>query len=150
MPPSPSPPLLLFDMSKSPPNTLSINLLNGRPAPKLLRGCRTTVYNCCSSRWSHCLWNRSSDSGCAPLSWKCCCFRCRQQLVLKTCLRVFLTRRPDTANVSATSCDVGLFFSVSYVMSLHNSHHVVIVTTHLSCLLLAKLFSCRLWYSSLM
>ena len=44
------------------------------------------------------------------LSWKCCRFRCRQQLVLKTCLRVFPTRRPDTADVSATSCDIGFFF----------------------------------------
>jgi len=37
-------------------------------------------------------------------------FRCRPQLVLKTCLRVLLTRRPNTADVSATSCDVGFFF----------------------------------------
>jgi hypothetical protein len=44
------------------------------------------------------------------LSWKCCRFRCHQQLALKTYLRVFPTRRPDTANVSATSCDVGFFF----------------------------------------
>ncbi len=52
------------------------------------------------------------------LSWKCCRFRCRPQLVLKTCLRVFPTRRPDTADVSATSCDVRFFFSVSYVVSV--------------------------------
>jgi len=50
------------------------------------------------------------------LSWKCRRFRCCPQLVLATCLRVF--PRPDTADVSATSCDVGFFFSVSYVMSL--------------------------------
>ena len=56
------------------------------------------------------------------LSWKCRSFRCRPQLVL-TC--VFPTRRPDTADVSATSCDVGFFFSVSYVVSLPNSRHVV-------------------------
>jgi hypothetical protein len=31
--------------------------------------------------------------------------------------------------VSATSCDVGFFFSVSYVMSLPNCRHVVVVTT---------------------
>ena len=66
MPPSPSPPLFLLATSKSPPNTLSINLLNGRPMPKLLRGCRTAAYDCCSSRRSHCLWDRSSDSACAP------------------------------------------------------------------------------------
>ena len=77
-----------------------------------------------------------------PLSWKCRRFRCRQQLVLKTCLRVFPTRRPDTADVSATSCDVGFFFSVSYVVSLPNCRPVVVVTTHLSCLLRTKLFSC--------
>jgi len=59
------------------------------------------------------------------LSWKCRRFRCRPQLVLKTCLRVFPTRRPDTANVSATSCDVGFFLSVSYVVSLPNCRHVV-------------------------
>jgi hypothetical protein len=52
------------------------------------------------------------------LSWKCRHFRCRPQLVLTTWCRVFLTRRPDTADVSATSCDVGFFFSVSYVVSL--------------------------------
>ncbi len=39
--------------------------------------------------------------------------------------RVFPTRRPDTADVSATSCDVGFFFSVSYVVSLPNCRHVV-------------------------
>jgi hypothetical protein len=32
--------------------------------------------------------------------------------------------------VSATSCDVGFFFSVSYVVSLPNCRHVVVVTTH--------------------
>ena len=41
---------------------------------------------------------------------------------------------PDTtarhADVSATSCDVGFFFSVSYVVSLPNCRHVVVVTTH--------------------
>ena len=36
-------------------------------------------------------------------SWKCHHFRCRPHLVLTTCLRVFPTRRPDTADVSATS-----------------------------------------------
>ena len=51
-------------------------------------------------------------------------------MVLTTCLRVFPTRRPDTADVSATSCDVGFFFSVSYVVSLPNCRHVVVVTTH--------------------
>jgi hypothetical protein len=81
------------------------------------------------------------------LSWKCRRFRCCQQLVLKTCLRVFPTRQPDTADVSATSCDVEFFFSVSYVMSLLNCRHVVVVSTHLSCLLCAILFSCNLWYS---
>jgi len=65
----------------------------------------------------------------ASLSWKCCHFRCRLQLVLKACLRVFPTRRPDTVDVSATSCDVGFFFSVSYVVSLPNCRHVVVVTT---------------------
>ena len=65
------------------------------------------------------------------LSWKCRRFRCRPQLVLKTCLRVFPTRRPNTADVSATSCDVGFFFSVSYVVSLPNCRHVVVVNrTH--------------------
>jgi hypothetical protein len=37
----------------------------------------------------------------AGLSWKCRRFRCLQQLVLTTCFRVFPTRRPDTADVSA-------------------------------------------------
>ena len=65
------------------------------------------------------------------LSWKCRFFRCRPLLVLKTCLRVFPTRRPNTADVSATSCDVGFFFSVSYVVSLPNCRHVVVVNpTH--------------------
>jgi len=37
---------------------------------------------------------------------------------------------PDTsADVSATSCDVGFFFSVSYVVSLLNCQHVVVVNT---------------------
>ena len=63
------------------------------------------------------------------LSWKCRFFRCRPQLVLTTWCRVFLTRRPDTADVSATSCDVGFFFSVSYVVSLPNCRHVVVGTT---------------------
>ena len=63
------------------------------------------------------------------LSWKCRFFRCRPQLVLKTYLRVFPTRRPDTAVVSATSCDVGFFFSVSYVVSLPNCRHVVVRST---------------------
>ncbi len=65
------------------------------------------------------------------LSWKCRHFRCRQQLVLKTFHRVFPTWRPDMADVSATSwCDVGFFFSVSYVMSLPTCRHVVVVTTN--------------------
>ncbi len=64
------------------------------------------------------------------LSWKCCFFRCRPQLVLKTCLCVFPTRRPDTADVSATSCDVGFFFSVSYVVSLPNCRHVVVCSNY--------------------
>ena len=63
------------------------------------------------------------------LSWKCRFFRCRPQLVLTTWCRVFPTRRPDTAVVSATSCDVGFFFSVSYVVSLPNCRHVVVVST---------------------
>ena len=63
------------------------------------------------------------------LSWKCRFFRCRPQLILTTWCRVFPTRRPDTAVVSATSCDVGFFFSVSYVVSLPNCRHVVVVTT---------------------
>jgi hypothetical protein len=62
------------------------------------------------------------------LSWKCRCLRCRPQLVLTTWFRVFPTRRPDTADVSATSCDVEFFFSVSYVVSLPNCQHVVVVT----------------------
>ena len=61
------------------------------------------------------------------LSWKCRFFRCRPQLILTTWCRVFPTRRPDTADVSATSCDVGFFFSVSYVVSLPNCRHVVVV-----------------------
>ncbi len=44
---------------------------------------------------------------------------------LETFLCVFPTRRLDTANVSATSCDDGFFFSVSYVVSLPNCRHVV-------------------------
>ena len=63
------------------------------------------------------------------LGWKCRFFRCRPQLVLKTCLRVLLTRWPDTADVSVTSCDVGFFFSVSYVVSLPNCRHVVVRST---------------------
>ena len=58
------------------------------------------------------------------LSWKGCCFRCRPQLVLTTWFRVV------PADVSATSCDVRFFFSVSYVVSLTNCRHVVVVTTH--------------------
>ena len=63
----------------------------------------------------------------SDLSWKFRRFRCRPQLVLTTWCRVFPTRQPDTANVSATSCDVGFFFSVSYVVSLPNCRHVVVV-----------------------
>ena len=63
------------------------------------------------------------------LSWKCRFFRCCPQLVLTTWCRVFLTRRPNTADVSATSCDVGFFISVSYVVSLPNCRHVVVGTT---------------------
>jgi len=59
------------------------------------------------------------------LSWKCRRLRWRPQLVLKTCLRVFPTQRLDTADVSAASCDVGFFFTVSYVVSLPNCRHVV-------------------------
>jgi hypothetical protein len=44
----------------------------------------------------------SLDDG-YELSWKCRRFRCRPQLVLTTWFRVFPTRRPDTADVSATS-----------------------------------------------
>ncbi len=65
----------------------------------------------------------------ANLSWKCRRFRCRTQLVLTTWCRIFPTRRPNTANVSATSCDVGFFFSVSYVVSLPNCRNVVVGTT---------------------
>jgi hypothetical protein len=61
------------------------------------------------------------------LSWKCRRFKCRLQLVLTTWCRVFPTRRPDTADVSVTSCDVGFFFSVSYVVLLPNCQHVVVV-----------------------
>jgi hypothetical protein len=61
------------------------------------------------------------------LSWKCRRFRCRPQLVLTICLRVFPSCRHDMANVSATSCDVGYFFSVSYVVSLPNCRHVAVV-----------------------
>jgi hypothetical protein len=97
---------------------------------------------------------QSQASPCtACLSWKFCFFRCRLQLVLKTCLRVFPTRWPDTADVSATSCDVGFFFSFLYVVSLPNCRHVVVgsnYSTHLSCLLRAKLFSCSLWYLRIM
>jgi hypothetical protein len=77
------------------------------------------------------------DGNSKTLSWKCRRFRCRPLLVLKTCLCVFPTRRPDTADVSATSCDVGFFFSVLYVMSLPNCRHVVVVTTYHS-IILAK------------
>jgi len=69
--------------------------------------------------------SRRSSLVIKQLSWKCCFFRCHPQLVLKTCLCVLLTRWPDTADVSATSCDVGFFFSVSYVVSLPNCRHVV-------------------------
>jgi len=80
--------------------------------------------------WSNSGDGESFDVGSGDdLSWKCRRFRCRPQLVLKTCLRVFPTRRTDTADVSATSCDVGFFFSVSYVVSLPNCRHVVVVTT---------------------
>ncbi len=48
-----------------------------------------------------------------------------------TWCRVFPTRRPDMADVSATSCDVGFFFSVLYVVSLPNCWHVLVVNrTH--------------------
>jgi hypothetical protein len=67
------------------------------------------------------------------LRWKCRRFRCRPQLVLTTWFRVFPTRRPDTADVSATSCDVGFFFSVSYVVSLPNCRHVVVVLVGAIC-----------------
>ncbi len=56
-------------------------------------------------------------------------FQMSSTVGLTTCLRVFPTRRPDTADVLATSCDVGFFFSVSYVVSLPNCRHVVVVTT---------------------
>ena len=70
------------------------------------------------------------DMGPNRLSWKCRRFRCRPQLVLTTWCCVFPTRRPNAADVSATSCDVGFFFSVSYVVLLPNCRHVVVVTTH--------------------
>ena len=70
---------------------------------------------------NHAKHNRNRQWTCtAVLSWNCRCFRCCPQLVLTTWFRVFPTRRPDTANVSATSCDVGFIFSVSYVVSLPN------------------------------
>jgi hypothetical protein len=67
------------------------------------------------------------------LSWKCCHFRCHQQLVLKTCLHVFPACQPDTADVLATSCDVGFIFSVLYVVSLLNCRLVVVVVSATSC-----------------
>jgi len=76
-----------------------------------------------------CLWHFPLTTEAAQLSWECRHFRCRPQLVLKTCLRVFPTQRPDTADVLATSCDVGFFFSVSYVVLIPNCLHVVVVTT---------------------
>ena len=89
----------------------------------VLSSCRLVVLSSCllvvSS--SRCLIVSLS----CRLSWKFCRFRCRQQLVLTTCFRVFPTCRPDTADVLATSCDVGLFFSVSCVVSLPNCRHVV-------------------------
>jgi hypothetical protein len=41
------------------------------------------------------------------LSWKCSHFRCRPQLVLTTCLRVFPTRRPDTAGGGGSASSRG-------------------------------------------
>ena len=81
------------------------------------------------------------------LSWKCCRFRCRPQLVLTTWFCVFPTRRPDKANVSATSCDVGFSFSVSYVVSLPNYRHVVLVLVGAICHVLfgAIFLSCSGW-----
>jgi hypothetical protein len=79
----------------------------------------------------------ADEISCAGLSWKCRRFRCHPLLVLTTCLCVFPTRRPDTADVSATSCDVGFFFSVSYVVMLPDCRHVVGVTTYHS-IILAK------------
>ena len=81
------------------------------------------------------------------LRWKCRRFRCRPQLVLTTWFRVFPTRRPDTADVSATSCDVGFFFSVSYVVSLPNCRHVVVVLVGAICHVLfgAIFLSCSGW-----
>ncbi len=72
---------------------------------------------------------RAKHPGSHKLSWKCRRFRCHPQLVLKTCFYAFLTCWPDTADVSVTSCDVGFFFSVSYVVSLPNCRHVMVVTT---------------------
>jgi hypothetical protein len=88
--------------------------------------CAALLWSCCAPA-SCCM---ASIKRCCRLSWKCRRFRCRPQLVLTTWCRVFPTRRPDTADVSATSCDVGFFFSVSYVVSLPNCRHVVVVTTH--------------------
>jgi hypothetical protein len=63
---SPSPSHLLFDTSKLPPNTLIINLLDGKLTTKLPRGSCKATYNCCSCSWSHCfqeeLPNASSSS----------------------------------------------------------------------------------------
>ena len=68
------------------------------------------------------------------LSWKCRRLKCRQKLFLTTFHYVFPTQRHDTADVSATSCDVGFFFSVSYVVSWTTCRHVVVVTTYYSIL----------------
>jgi hypothetical protein len=97
----------------------------------VLSSCRLVVLSSCRLVvLSSCLLVVSSSrclivSLSCRLSWKFCRFRCRQQLVLTTCFRVFPTCRPDTADVLATSCDVGLFFSVSCVVSLPNCRHVV-------------------------
>ncbi len=50
---------------------------------------------------------------------------------------VFPTGLPDTPDVSASSCDVGFFYSVLCAMSLPNCQHVVGVTTYHS-IILAK------------
>ena len=79
-------------------------------------------------------WDASEVVSSLNLSWKCRRLRCRQKLFLTTFHYVFPTQRHDTANVSATSCDVGFFFSVSYVVSWTTCRHVVVVTTYYSIL----------------
>ena len=50
---------------------------------------------------------------------------------------------PDMADVLATSCDVGFFFSVSYVVSLPNCRHVVVVLVGAICHVLFGAIFCH-------